>query len=248
MENIKDCVIIGSGKSIEPYRIELIEKLKDRFVIVINYSYKHFPHTCMCFGDNEFYIPQNAKKYPEKHPDIYEELKKEPLIIYNNHKNDIIKYQLPNTIFVKSGSGYNINPLKSGFYCHVITGIFALSLAQFLLNYDGIIYICGFDWNRTPPNPKIDIHYYSDQELNHKGKHKTDYYKNNNPDNFFGHFKEPKIKIYNVSQLSSIQSFEKIAYEQMFSSLSNEHYDQSELRQEIRKKLINTDGIINLNH
>lgn len=235
---INECIILGGGKSIsEGISLGIKELLKDRFTIAINYAYRHFPHTCLCFGDHDFYVPKIAQKAPG-HPDIYEELKKEPLIIYNNHKNDLKEFQLPNTIFVKSGCGYNINPLKLGFFCHVITGIFALSLAQFLLDYEGKIFLCGYDWTRIPENQKPDIHYYSDQEINHKGKHKSSYYQHNNPDNKFRFFKEPKIKIYNVSTISSIENFEKITYPQMFEMLSKEICNQEELRQEIRNKLL----------
>jgi len=237
MENIRHCIIIGGGKSIEPYRKELAEKTKDQFTIVINYGFLHFPHTCMCFGDTDFYFPSKAKQNPGKYPDIYEKLKNESLIIYNNEKNKLKDYQLPNTIYVKSGCGYNTNPLKMGFYHHVITGIFALSLAQFLMDYNGIIFLCGFDWSRNKPNEQTEIHYYSDQELYHKGKHKTDYYHNNNPDNFFGHFKEPNIKIYNVSEISSINSFEKISYNQMFNLLIPQEIDQNKIRKYIKEKL-----------
>lgn len=236
---VSELIIVGGGKSLEIHRSELVKILKDRFVIAINYAYQHFPHTCLCFGDDEFYIPQSAKKLTGKHPDIYEKLKQEPLIIYNNHKNNIAKYQLPNTIFVKSGAGYNINPLKLGFYHHVITGIFALSLAQFLLNYNGKIFLLGYDWSRNPPKEIANIHYYSDQEIYHRGKHKTDYYHNNNPDNFFGKFKEPNIKIYNVSAISSIQSFEKISYEQMAQLIDSEECSQEKSQEYIRKKLQN---------
>lgn len=121
MENIpNEIILIGGGKSLsEGISLGLNDRLKDKFVIAINYEYKYFFHTLMVFGDSGFYLPLEAKKSLKDYPDIYEELKKEPLIIYANDKpKDLINWRLPNTYFIKTKSVYNTNPLKEGFYCY----------------------------------------------------------------------------------------------------------------------------------
>lgn len=237
MINVSEIILIGGGNSIsEGIFLNLKEKLGRKFVIAINYAYKHFPHTCMIFGDENFYFPQIAKSQRQKYPDIYEELKKESLIFYQNDKNKLKEYQLPNTIYLKSGETYNTNPLKQGFYKHWLTGIFTLSLAQFLIGYNGTIFLLGYDFG-TPNRNNKETHYYSDKEINHKGVHRTDVYSARNPTDLFGQFKEPNIKIYNISPLSNIPCFEKINYSSFFYKLSDVVYNQDELRQYILKKL-----------
>jgi len=226
-----ECIIIGGGKSILPYISLLQPLLTTKFTIACNYAYKTFPSTFLAFNDRDFYTPLHAKKFPDKNPDIYEELGKLPLIIGIDH-NGISEFKLDNTILLNNK------------YRSVLTGIFALKLAMELMK-SGTIYLLGFDWNRRiglperdpnyNPNSDLQIHFYND--IKHRGVGYVGYYENHNPDRDFNQFIKKDIKIYNVSPESNINSFEKISYEQFFRLLSNKEENQEELRKEIKEKL-----------
>lgn len=236
-----EVIIIGGGASINiGISLGLKDKLQDKFVIACNYAYKHFPFTFMAFTDENFYLPANAKEHPYKNPDIYEELKSIPLIIGINHgKNK--EFALPNTILFKHKSFLKQNTKASeGFYTrNFLTGIFALSITCFLLNYKGIIYLLGFDWTKDPTKP---THYYSKEEINHRGIGYTNSYLSHKSSHIFDCYSMFKdIKIYNVSLNSNIDSFEKISYEKMFELFSGEIINQEDLRKEIKSKLVSID-------
>jgi hypothetical protein len=220
---INECIIIGGGASIKPYLSELQPILTSKFVIACNYAYKHFPHTFLTFIDRDFYKPR-----PEAVcPNIYEELKKEPLIVGLNI-NGIKEFKLDNTI------------LLDGKYRTNLTGTLAVNLAIKIID-TGTIFLLGFDWTRQPiPKDKskynskseLNIHYY-DKEIIHRGIGYTGYYDKHNPDKEFIKLIKKDVKIYNVSLESNINCFEKIDYEHMFTLLNNKSYNQKELRKEI---------------
>lgn len=242
MPEIKECIIIGGGSSIKQADFCVLKPLlASKFTILTNYSFKHFEGTFMCFTDRDFY-----KTTSNKNPDIYEELKQLPLIIGVYHK-EIEQYKLPNTIFLPKGE-YNHTPLQKGFYTSYLTGFFAISVAEFLMNYSGVIYLLGYDWTKrkkdsicpttyTPYNQKIDTHYYSDKEIPHRGQHWLDFYEHHDADGYFKPFIKPGLKIYNVSLESNINCFEKISYTQFFGLVSIQTYIQEELRTQIRSQL-----------
>lgn len=230
-----EVVIIGGGKSIEKaFPLLVSDPLLNKFVITVNYAYRDFNSTFLAFQDKNFYVPDYAKEYveknPQRHPDIYEELKKLPLIIGINN-NGISEFQLPNTILLNTE--YRAN----------LTGVFALKILE-LLKFEGIIYLLGFDWprriglrERDPnynPNSDLQIHYY---DLKHKGSGYVGYYENHNPDKEFKKFIKDNVKIYNVSPESNIECFEKIDYPTFLNLLNHQTYNQEELRQVIREKL-----------
>jgi uncharacterized short protein YbdD (DUF466 family)/virulence-associated protein VapD len=215
---INECILIGGGCSIKDgISLGLKDYLKDHFVIACNYAYKHFSHNLTCFVDKDFYVPHHAKKYPDKHPDIYEELKRESMIIGINH-NGVEEFRLPNTILVKSTYIFKpITNINEDFYTkNFLTGVFAISVGCFLLNYSGVIYLLGFDWTKEG-----ETHYYSKEEINHVGNGYTASYAKHNPHNIYKPFTTLKnIKFYNVSPNSNINNFEKISYSQFFDLLS----------------------------
>jgi len=224
---INDIILIGGGLSIKDgLSLNLKEKIKNKCVFVINYAMFHFEHTALFFSDKNFYVPLHAKKNPEKNPDIYEDLKKEPLIIGKKLNNGIEEFLLPNTHLIES-------KIESP-----LTGIFALEIACRLEPKQ--IFILGYDFSRQPiPKDKskytgyadFNIHYYDD--IKHRGIGYTNFYDRHNPHNYFGVFKNSKSKIYNVSQESLIEDFEKINYPNMFNLLSNEEVNQEEIRQKL---------------
>lgn len=221
MQMVSEAIIIGGGSSIKAHFSELQLILDTKFVIACNYAYKHFPHTFTTFIDRDFYHPREEAN----NPDIYEELKKEPLIVGIN-LNGIKEFKLDNTILL--GNEYRKN----------LTGTFTLKVLDNIMK-SGSIYLLGFDWNRRNNLPERDtnynrysdlqIHYYND--IKHRGIGLMGYYENHNPDKEFLEFtKKRDIKIYNVSLESNINCFEKISYEQMFALLNKEKYNQEELR------------------
>lgn len=238
VQKIKDCIIVGGGSSIKQADSATLKPLlASKFTILTNYSFKHFEGTFMCFLDTDFYKPTYAK-HNKSYPDIYEELKQLPLIVGINHSG-IAEFKLDNTILLNQKYG------------EFLTGIFALKLAEQIIN-EGIIYLLGFDWNRRIGLPEKDpdynpysdlsIHYYTKEEINHPGIGRIGYYENHNPDKIFEKFKKKDIKIYNVSLESNINCFEKISYVQFFEHMSDKINDelinQNELRIYIKEKLI----------
>jgi hypothetical protein len=237
MEPISEIIIWGGGSSLkEGLSLGLKDKLKDKFVITTNFSYNHFTGTFLCFTDYaDFYIKENKK------------LESLPMIVgIDNCIGHTVDF--PNTIWLKESASYNIDILNKGVYRGSLTGIFALSLAQWLMNYTGIIYLLGFDWTISEDlkklekheksyDKKIETHYYSDKEIPHRGQHFIGYFSYHNPDFYFKHFKEPEVKIYNVSPKSTINNFEKIDYTTFFTKLNTVAYNQEDLRIFIKNKL-----------
>jgi hypothetical protein len=234
-----EAIIIGGGLSInEGIALGLKDKLANKFVMTLNYAYKHFPHTCTCFIDKNFYRTTD----PNTNPDIYEELKKEPLII-GKEDAQTKKDLLPNTILLKAaGDNAKMNSKTKGFYVGALTGMFGLSVVAYLMQYKGTIFLLGYDWTRRPAPEKpshnysgksdMQTHYYTD--IKHRGVGWLSFYENHNADNYFQSFITPGLKIYNVSMISNLTIFEKINYDHMFTLMNNESYNQEQLREEIR--------------
>jgi len=245
---------VGGGASIkEGLALGLKDKIKDKFVIACNYAFMHFDNnTFLAFCDRDFYKPVPKENGTLDNPDIYEELKKLSLIIGIDDGQNIQEFQLPNTLFFKRSKEYRQKDcLENGFYNSELklTGIFALSLASFLMNYEGTIYLLGFDWTRRQPetideknyNGKsdLDIHYY-EKEIIHRGTGLIGAYERHDADKYFKCFIEPNLKIYNVSLQSNIEIFEKIDYNKMFDLLSQKAINQNELRQDIKNLFKNS--------
>ena len=235
---IKDIIIVGGGKSISKgLETGLKEHLKDKCVILINHAYKHFEGTFLCFVDKDFYAPMHVK-YDKNNPDIYKELGELPLIIGAKKNNDLDSVLHPNTIMINSPR------LELG-KAPVLTGLFALAIAEKLEPEQ--IFLLGFDWDRRDPktipigknyNPKsaLDVHYYG-KEIKHAGSGYMGFYENHDPNNYFKIFDKCKSKIYNVSPNSNINNFKKIDYTRMYSLLSNQIFEQDELRNYIKTKV-----------
>lgn len=220
-KKLEEIIVIGGGKSIEEgISLGLKDKLKNKFVIATNYAYKHFPHNLLVCVDDKFYYP----KEPDKNPDIYEELKKEPLIVTT--ANIPKEYLLPNTVVIKGSGIYNNDPIKQGFYTPILCGLVALHLAEYLQPKK--IFLLGYDWTRRIGLPEkdknysgktdLDIHYYK-KEILHRGIGYVGFYENHNANQYFKYFNSCKSKIYNVSLNSNIENFEKISYPQFISIL-----------------------------
>ena len=240
IEAINEVIIIGGGKSVSRgLETGLKDRIRNKCVIALNYSFRYFDHSFLCFGDEKFYKDTEPNS---PYPNIYEELGKLPLIIGMNQGN-VKKIIHPNTILFPTNNAYDReNSLKNGFYCSFLVGLFALSIAIYLMEGKGICYLLGFDWSRRNNDQKnnrekIDIHYY---DISHRGTKWTNSYESHDPNYYFKPFESEKgIKIYNVNPNSNIENFKKIDYTEMYSLLSNQIFEQEELREEIKIKLLN---------
>jgi len=238
-----ECIIVGGGKSIKNADLaQLGACLKNKFTVLTNYAYKYFEGSFLVCIDENFYKSTDIKK----NPDIYEELRQLPLII---GVDDRIKAEdaLSNTLRLRCNPTqyFRENAKEKSFFTGSLTGVFALTIASYLMNYEGNIFLLGFDWTQRDVSPidiqqhdqntTVETHFY---DIKHRGIGHVSYYENHDPHNYFKSFQEPKLNIYNVSLESNIETFDKIDYTEMYSLLSNEIYDQENLRNEVRSKLL----------
>lgn len=224
---LKQIVIIGGGSSIkEGIKKGLWDKLKNRFVIGLNYSYNFFDNTILCYVDDKFYEKESKK----------EKFQSFPLIIGKEHRE--LKL-LSNTITLKANDAKYYRDVKLGCYKSGLVGLFALSLGIYLLD-EGEIFLLGYDYGAIgkAKDRRALTHFYQGQ-INHRGIGKTNYFHTiGRADRDFGVFAdEKKVKIYNVSFQSNITTFPKISYDEFFTRLRKESDTQDQLREYIKEKL-----------
>jgi len=235
----KEVVIIGGGSSIqEGISKGLWKFLEGKFTIGCNYSYRHFLPTVATFVDRPFF--HERKK----------ELLNLPLVIGKGHTDILVAKKnnqeaFKNVLLCKTTSAYFGKDAikKDKVFSAVLVGLFSITISICL----GIktIYLLGFDWTKKTVQKDRDqlkrpiTHYYQkDEALKHRGIGKTSYYDSHEPKELFKYFlKEQDLKIYNVSLNSNIDCFEKLSYEEFFTRLT-ENYNQEELRNEIKKTIL----------
>jgi len=229
----KEIILIGGGSSIrEGLALNLKEKLEGKCGFTLNFSFRHFNSTAEIAIDESFYrgfILGNGITKDQSHVDALKEL---PFIIAP--KLDFVRFY-ENTITLPFSDTYHKDPLKRGFYIgeKALCGIFALHIASWIASPDTSIYLLGFDGGALEGQ---DTHYYSD--IKHKGMGLTNIYEVFDTEKSYKNFISKDIaKIYNVSPYSNLHCFEKIDYSTFFTLLSEDKYDQTELRQYIREKL-----------
>jgi len=248
MNNIpSEIIIIGGGSSInEGISLGLKDRIKDKFVVLCNFAFYHFDGTFLTFIDHEFYsgfLKSNTNPpVMIQNKEHREKIIQFPLII-GHETNQTKTLKVPNTILLKSASTYT-RDLSKGIYNSHLVGIFSLTLACWLMDFKGKIFLCGYDYSHRTPEQiqnkeKAKTHYYSEKELNHRGIGYTNFYEKHKSSNYFScYLQEKNIKIYNVSLNSNIGEFEKINYPTMFDLLDDVRYDQEELRELIKNKII----------
>lgn len=237
MNSTAKIIIVGGGNSIFKFPKNIWEKLSANFTIACNHSFKDFTPTALCCADGEFYqgkvdYDPTVKLWNKFNPLHREKLSKLPLIITLNTPQ-ATENPLLNTVFVKSHSHVwnREKSLLKGFYCHALTGQLALSLACYLLDFNGEIYLLGFDSNKTGT-----LHYYKYPQ--HRGSEWHEYYQHNDLNKLFlPYTKEENLKIYNVSMESEIEIFKKITPEICLQEIEGNNYNQDELRSMIKSKL-----------
>jgi hypothetical protein len=234
-------IIIGSGYSLkEGIKMGLWNTLRDRFTLGINFIYRDFIPTSLCCIDNTFYQEGCTNFLPEQKEIHKNTIKSLPLIINRYKKNVPI---FPNTIGIKHSSTY-CRDLSCGCYNDVLAGLFTLSLGIYLLDV-GEIYLLGYDFGPSEGKDSQGraLTHYNQEEFTHRGTGRTEWYLNPLKEKFkhevlFAPYEtETKVKIYNVSLNSRIQTFPKISYQEFFRRLSPETYNQNNLHQYIKEKL-----------
>ncbi len=221
-------VIIGGGTSLkEGIDKGLWNRLIGKYTIGLNHIYRYFPRpTIESYVDVDFYNNE------------YKGLKNIPLIIGKYHCN-LEKKAYPNTVMLQCLPDY-YRDLKGGIYKDSLVGLFALSLAIYLLD-KGEIFLLGYDYGSNGNKDKLGrkVTHFNQGEINHTGMGKTNYYETiGRADKDFGVYtKEEKVKIYNVSLNSKINTFPKISYNEFFDKLKNGQVDQTKIRREARQKL-----------
>ena len=213
----KQLIIVGGGYSIkEGIHKGLIDELKDKFVCGINYSYRYFDSTCLiCLNYNDFYDKNR------------QELVQLPLILTTERPHPS-QYE-DNTLILPHKIQYRL------------TGILALDIGCNLLE-EGEIFLLGFDYSeykKKKDSKKRPVTHFYQGQIEHRGIGQSKYYHyKDHAKRDFDRFKNMrKIKIYNVSLNSKIDSFPKISYEQFFDMLNNKKFNQDKLRKDIIKKL-----------
>ena len=227
---INRCIILGGGSSLsEGISKGLDSKLEGEFVIGCNEAYKDFKNiTITTFVDEPFYNSHSQK------------LKSLPLVLCKKQGN-IKQEKYPNFIMFDSTNNYT-QMNKTKIYTSVLVGIFSISIAK-LLNCNEL-WLCGYDWTKTENcqrhiNGKPLTHYYQkDDSRKHRGYGLTGFYDSHNPNEYFSHFLNKNLIIYNVFPKSNINTFPKITYDQFFEQLNRNkvYHNQDELRQEIKDK------------
>lgn len=262
----KQVIIIGGGASIrEGIEKELWTKIQSLFTLGLNYNYLDFRSTALVCVDPDFYDAQinDDTKDSTLHPSISRKaiIRDLPLVIGQSY---LIPTKLDNTLLLKASASYR-RDLSSGVYSPALCGLWALSLAIYLLDI-GEIFLLGYDFGETrskdfhkivldkkeldaltiKENKKALTHYYQGKRRDHRGTGKIDWF--NQIDSKSGktrvervfepYLAETKCKIYNVSMISKIKAFPQITYDEFFTRISKETLDQSALQSEIRSKLL----------
>ena len=232
MSKPNQLIILGGGVSVNSgIELGLWDKIKDHYVMGLNFSFKTFNPTFTCFVDPiSFYRTYKS--------DIFNL----PLIV-GRYSKDIIKDIWPNTILLKDTWIYK-RDCSEGVYNIFLCGIFGLSLAIYLADKIDIkeIFLLGYDLGTLRGEKdkfgKYLSHYYQ-ADFTHKGSGKIKtYHKDNAAHHMYESFKhEAPIKIYNVSPCSWLEIFPKITYPVFFNKLELTNIDQIELRKKIREDL-----------
>lgn len=262
MFNNKKIIICGSGASIpflnsQFYRtgcglsLKLEQIIKHNYSIGLNYWFQFGCETTFNLsGDFQFY------------EDSKEELKNLPLIMASDDpqlKNQKVSRIHDNTILLPNSSAYfGKDSWQKGFYTKQLIGIYALTLAIALGFTE--IYLLGYDCIEV----NGQTHFYQGvanlddhKDIYVDGKLKDQRYKfrgvGKTPENAYktstyNHIKHinnkwyapfdtenKKVKIYNVSTNSVINTFPKISYGVFFQQIEDNHIDQVKAREEIKQ-------------
>lgn len=236
-------VIIGGGPSMrEGIELGLWEKLKYKFTIGTNFSYRYYTPTILVFTDRDFYEIGSCTFTGEEVLEHRNAMARVPCIIGNAHRNLPV---FDNTVLVPSSSKYN-RDITTGIYTSWLSGVFALTLGIWALDYNDRenldIYMLGMDFGekrKEKVNEKLNMmqlkqaseldekgevlsHFYG-RDIVHGGTSKIDHFciEDKARKVYLPYKSEDKVKIYNVCPTSKIPGdiIPKITYKEFFERL-----------------------------
>jgi len=267
MDNPRQCIILGSGTSVnQGINLGLFDKIQDKFTINIHYMHELFDATFLSFVDPvSFYnanlpkltnLPLIIGRYAQEIKDI--RLNNTILLpycpTYSRDLNPGVYSEYLGGLWTLSLAIYLLDVgeifcLGFDAGCGVSKG--NANLTTICLEKNSIEIpieditnspkkICN-ETTIIKQNNKIYrpiTHCYQDN-INHVGVGRIYfYYATDKINKVFEVYKqESKIKIYNVSPYSRINTFEKIDYETMFNLLNKKNFNQDELRLHIKNLL-----------
>jgi len=241
-------------------QLPLWDKIKDEFVLGINWDFKFHNSTVELYGDYEFYIAEkeNLEKLPlvlAPQDGFYGRERERQNnrtewneIYHYSHEIHLLKNRKIETINGKQIEYHEMDGWEKGFYRGILTGSLAIHIA-IILGYTEI-YLLGYDGNATDGR----THYYEDEfigfskkesgkkrtgiGLDENGNFKTSYYQRSVDGSFEVFLKSlDKVKIINVSPDSKLTIFPKISYEEFYKRLETkeELLSQDNIRHDIKK-------------
>ena len=262
-----ELIICGGGYSIKEYLPQLKEKLVNKFVISLNKTIEVFPNsTILNFVDcKSFYskYKNELTNYPfiiGKHsPELAREKLKNTVLF-----NTVETYDRTLKTGIYSGYLAGLFALSLGIYLLDEGNIYLLGFDGGQLpvkeNSLTIPFLSNGKLQNLPvedvtnkfknekevPNIikqgdklyRVISHFYQG-DIEHRGIGKVDFYtKNDKINRIFSCFKvETQVKIFNISPLSNLNTFQKLDYTTFFSNLNTEIYTQDELRLWVKERI-----------
>jgi len=151
---------------------------------------------------------------------------------YDKNRNDLKQLPMIITVDRPHPSKWEDNTIVVPNESFSLSGILALNLGIELLD-EGEIFLLGYDFGMHQ-----GLSHFYQGDIYHRGIAQSQYYTKSHAGRDFNQFeKEEKIKIYNVSLESQIDTFSKISYDTFFKKLNKETYNQKRLRTQIKKRL-----------
>jgi hypothetical protein len=196
-------VIIGGGPSLRSFDFKLLD---NKFTIGLNYVCRFYEPTAIIWVDRTFYDEERQ----------YLDCSKSVLIAKDGCKtpNNVIKLLDSRKVY------YGKDGLKSGLYSSYMVGLFALSLCVALEIKE--IYLLGYDCRFL--DNKSHFH-----DVKHRGtKSEEPYIK---CIDMFNVYKDCESKIYNVSEISLINVFQKMTIDDFLSDIKDYNVEQKSIKQ-----------------
>jgi len=202
-------VIIAGGSSIKGFDLEL---LGGQFTFGLNYVYRFMDPVSIVWVDKDFYAEE--RHLLEKSKAI--KIARKDCVV----SNDTILLQDSRKKY------YGKSSLKDGIYSSYMVGLFALTMC-IALEFNEI-FLLGYDCRYV--NNESHFH-----NIEHRGKYNEKAYLKSA--GMFNVYKDSKSKIYNVSEVSLIDVFQKITYEDFIKKLCNYKVEKNVARQWLHDKL-----------
>lgn len=190
---MKQVVIIGGGPSLREFDFKF---LNNKFTIGLNYACRFHEPTAIVWVDKTFYSEEQKYLLQSKAVLIARDSCHTP--------SNVIK--LPDS----RHKYYGLTGLRDGLYSSYMVGLFALSMCVALRIEE--IYLLGYDCKFF--DGKSHFH-----DVEHRGtKSEEPYYKSIR---MYDVYKNCESKIFNVSDISLIEVFQKISFDDFFNRVED---------------------------